>query len=179
MDQLSTIFLLLAYAALIGLFLYVGYPSRFTLLEHQRGILFRRGLPVRELGPGRYWIWTKREKVFWLDVRPIQVSFDNQGAVLNDGAAAVFGLLGSARIADAHKATYCARNCSQVPGFVLHCCTRSVLNSLPATQISDSKEKLADEIISRVTPRLAAAGLELLSFRLTHLSLAAPPPAQE
>jgi regulator of protease activity HflC (stomatin/prohibitin superfamily) len=179
MELLTTILLLLAYIALIAVAILMGRPSRFTLLEHQRGVLYRRGLPIREVGSGRYWVWTKREKFFWTDTRPIQVAFDNQGAVLKDGATAAFGILGSARITEARKAIYSARNYNQIPAFVFLCCTRAALNGLPAAQLADCKEKLADQIISKARSRLAASGFELLTFRFTQLSVAAGPPRGE
>jgi hypothetical protein len=142
-------------------------------------VLFRRGLPIREVGSGRYWVWTKREKFFWADTRPIQVALENQNAILKDGATATFGILGSARITEAQKAIYSARNYNQVPAFVFLCCTRAVLNGLPATQLADSKEKLTDEIISRAKLRLADSGFELLAFRFTQPPVAVAPPRAE
>jgi regulator of protease activity HflC (stomatin/prohibitin superfamily) len=176
MELLTLIIALLVYMALIAFAIIMGRPSRFTLIEYQRGVLYRRGLPVKEVGSGRYWVWTKREKFFWVDTRPIQVSFDNQAVTLHDGTTAVFGILGSAHVNEARKAIYTARNYNQFPAFVFLCCTRAVLNEYPAPQISDNKEKLAEEIINRARPRLFVAGFELIEFRFTQLYVAAAPP---
>ena len=49
MEILPTVILLLAYIAIVVVAIVLGRPSRFTLLEHQRGVLYRRGLPIREV----------------------------------------------------------------------------------------------------------------------------------
>lgn len=162
--------------ASIGLLIlgrFKGRLSSSTLLEYQRAVLYRRGLPVREVGPGRHRVWTGSEKLITVDTRPIQVSFENQEVALRDGSTALYSFSGSARVQDTQKAIYCARNYNQMPSFVLLCSTRLVLNGLTASQLAGSKDVLVEEITNRSKPRLAAAGLELLAFRFSQLSVAA------
>jgi hypothetical protein len=170
------IIVLLACIGRLSLDLFKGRPTSSTLLEYQRAVLYRQGLPVKEVGSGRYRVWTRREKLVIVDARPIQVTFENQGVALRDGSTAVYGISGTARVQDARKAIYCARNYSQVPSFVLLCCTRLILNGLTASQLRSSKDTVVEEIISRAKPRLAAAGFELLAFRLSQLSVDASTP---
>ena len=149
-----------------------GYPSRFTLLDYQRGMLYRKGFPARELGPGHYWVWTRREKVFFMDTRPIQGAYENQGVILRDGNSATFGILASARVAEVRKVTYAARNYNQLPTYIFLCTARSVLNGYTAKHLVErGKDALGDEITSHVKSKLGQQGFELLSFRLTQLSL--------
>lgn len=163
---------LLSLISLLLLGRFRGRPSSFTLLEYQRAVLYRRGLPVREVGPGRCRVWLGIEKLIIVDVRPMQVSFENQGVLLRDGSTAIYGISGTARVQDSRKAIYCARNYNQMPSFVLLCSTRLVLNRLTASQIAGTKDAIVQEIINRIKPRLAAAGLELLAFRFNQLSVA-------
>lgn len=149
-----------------------GWLVSATLVEYQRGVLFRRGLPVRDLGSGRYRVWTGFEKIMIVDTRPVQVRYENQGVVLSDGVAAVYSFSGSARVDDVRKSLYAAANYSHVPEFVLLCCARFVLNDSTSAQVMASKDAVVERIIGRVKPRLVAAGFELLSFRLTDLSVA-------
>lgn len=176
MDTVYLIIALLAYAGILAFSIRKGVPTTYTLVEYQRAVLYRRGLPVKEVGPGRYWVWTKYEKFFTVDTRPIQVAFENQGAVLRTGLTPSFGVLGSARVTSARKAIYSARNYNQMPAFILLGCTRSVINGLTVQQLEEGKEKIAAEVISRATPRLQAAGFELISFRLTQLTIPTPQP---
>lgn len=170
------IIVLLASIGLLALRRFRGGLSSITLLEYQRAVLYRRGLPVREVGPGRHRLWTGREKLVTVDNRPIQVSFENQGVALRDGSTAVYGITATARVQDTRKAIYCARNYNQMPSFVLLCSTRLVLNGLTASQLAGSKDVVVEEIINRAKQRLADAGLELLAFRFSQLSVAAIAP---
>lgn len=157
--------------ALVALRIYCGWRISATLVEYQRGVLFRRGVPVRDVGPGRYRVWTGFEKIMIVDTRPVQVNYENQAVALRERGAAIYSMSGSARAEDVRKALYAASNYNHVPEFVLLCCARFVLNDCTAAELAN-RDAVAERIVSRAKPRLAAAGFELLSFRLTELSLA-------
>jgi regulator of protease activity HflC (stomatin/prohibitin superfamily) len=158
--------------ALLVLRIFGGWLSAGTLVEYQRGVVFRRGIPIRDIGPGRYWVWTGFEKVMIVDVRPVQVKYENRGVMLSDGASAIYSVSGSARVIDVRKAVYSAANYNNVPSFVMLCCTRFVLNNCTSAEIAANKDAAVEQIINRAKPRLAAAGFELISFRLPELSVA-------
>ncbi|HET9803164.1 MAG TPA: SPFH domain-containing protein [Candidatus Acidoferrum sp.] len=167
-------FTLLCFVFIFGvvvLRIYAGWLVSATLVEYQRGVLFRRGFPVRDVGPGRYRVWTGFEKIMILDTRPVQVNYENQSVSLRDGAVAVYSFSGSARVKDARKALYAAANYSHVPAFVLLCCARLVLNESTSPQMHADKDAVTERIITRAQPRLVGAGFELLSFRLTDVSV--------
>ena len=167
-------FTLFCFAFVLGVMalrIFAGWLVSATLVEYQRGMLFRRGFPVREVGPGRYRVWTGIGKIMIVDTRPVQVSYENQSVGLRDGATAVYSLSGSARVEDVRKALYAASNYNHVPVFVLLCCARFVLSDCTGGQILASREAVVEQIVNRARPRLAAAGFELLSFRLTELSV--------
>ncbi|HEV2488456.1 MAG TPA: SPFH domain-containing protein [Candidatus Acidoferrales bacterium] len=169
------IFTVLCFAiicGIVGLRIYAGWLVGATLVEYQRGVFFRRGLPVRDVGPGRYRIWTGFEKILILDTRPVQVTHENQAVMLRDGAVAAYSISGSARVQDVRKALYAAGNYSHIPEFVLLCCARFVLNDCSSSQVLANRDTVVDQIISRAKPKLAASGFELLSFRLPELSVA-------
>ncbi|MGB6786933.1 MAG: SPFH domain-containing protein [Candidatus Acidiferrales bacterium] len=156
---------------LLALRIFGGWFSSGTLVEYQRGVVFRRGIPVRDVGPGRYRVWTGIEKIMIVDTRPVQVNYENRGVMLSDGASAMYSVSGSARVDDVRKAVYAAANYNNVPSFVMLCCTRFVLNNCTSAEITANKDTVAEQIISRAKPRLAAAGFELISFRLPELSV--------
>src|SRR5271168_5347938 len=126
------------FALLIGVLalrIFGGRPGGVTLLEYQRGVLYRRGLPVSDLGTGRHLVFTGIDKVVSLDTRPIQFSYEDQAVALRDGSTAVYSISGAARVQDTRKALYSAGNFSHVPSFVMLCCAREVLNGSKGTQI--------------------------------------------
>jgi hypothetical protein len=163
--------------AILVVRLYTGTPSSYALLPHQQGILHRRGVPVREVGPGKHRVWTGVEKIFFLDTRPIQVYADDRAVALQDGYTAVYGFSATAEVRDVRKVLYSAAIFSQVPACVLLCSARAALNGCTRTQVLAYKEASALEISTRAKTRLAAAGFELTSFRMNQLVVA--PPQQE
>lgn len=168
-------FTLFCFAFLLGVIalrIYGGWRVSATLVEYQRGVIFRRGLPVRDVGPGRYRVWTGFEKIMIVDTRPVHVNYENQAVALREDGVAIYSMSGSARVEDGRKALYAAANYNHVPEFVLLCCARFVLNECASAELSANRDAVTEKIISRARPRLAAAGFELLSFRLTALSLA-------
>jgi len=156
--------------ATVAMRLFGGRPGSATLLEYQRAVLYRKGLPVREMGTGRHLIFTGIEKLMVVDTRPIQVSCEDQVVALKDGSAALYGVSGAARVQDARKAIYSAGNYNHVPAFVLLCCARFVLNGCTPTELR-AKDAVAERIVERAKPRLVAAGFELISFRLTQFAV--------
>jgi hypothetical protein len=158
---------------------FVGWPATVTLLQYQRGTLYRKGYPVRDVGPGRVRVWAGIEKVIIVDTRAIPVSFENRAVALTDGQTAVFGFSANADVSDARKALYSAQNFSQVPAYVLLVCSRAVLNQRASTDLKIGENLIEEEITKQARTRLEAQGFNLLSFRLTQLSIAGPPPQSE
>jgi hypothetical protein len=155
---------------------FIGFPSNHSLTPFQGGILYRRGRPVKEVGPGRHRVFVGSEKIIFLDNRPVQVSIENRAVALADGVIAVYGFAASAEVNDIRKALYASAAYSQVPAFVALCVTRGVLNRCRSDQFRLGRAALEEEIAVQCRSRLAAAGFGLLSFRLTQLCIAAPPP---
>jgi hypothetical protein len=157
---------------------YLGKPTNVTLFDYQRGILYKKGKPVREVGPGNLRVWAGMEKVIIIDMRPVQLSFDNRAVALTDGSTALYGFSGSATIRDARKALYSTQNYSQAPACVLLCCSRVVLNGHSSSNLQIDRGAIEQQIVEQAKPRLESLGFELLSFRLTQLSLAASAPRE-
>lgn len=155
---------------------YIGWPTNVTLLEYQRGVLYRRGLPVRDLDPGRLRVWVGIEKVIIVDTRTIPVSFENRAVALSDGQTAVFGFSGSAEVRDGRKALYCAQNYNQYPAYVMLVCSRAVLSECASGQAKINQPAIEAEMVKRAKLRLEEKGFSLISFRLTQLAVAVPPP---
>jgi hypothetical protein len=166
--------ILLFWAALIGLAVYLndrGKPTYVTLLEYQRGVLYRRGVPVREVGCGKHRVWTGTELLVHADTRPISISFENQVVALQDGNSALYGILASAQIRDIRKVIASARDYNHVPPAVLLRCARLHLNACSQSSLALNKEAVVNKITQDAKTRLHAAGFELISFRLSQLAI--------
>jgi regulator of protease activity HflC (stomatin/prohibitin superfamily) len=158
---------------------FLGWPTTVTLLPYQRGTLYRKGYPVRDVDPGRVRAWAGIEKVIIVDTRNMPVSFENRAVTLADGQTAIFGFSGSAVVSDARKALYSAQNFSHVPAYVLVVCSRAVLNRRASADLKIGQSLIEAEISKQAKLRLAAQGFNLLSFRITQLSIAGPPPQSD
>jgi uncharacterized membrane protein YqiK len=164
-------------AAIITLLLRKGTPTQVNLMEYQRGVLYSKGFPVKDVGPGRHWVWSGTQLLIHADTRPRSVGYEKLVVTLQDGTSAVYGLLASVQMSDVRKAIYSARNYEQVANAALLRCTRLALNQRTSAQLrATSRETLTREISADAKSRLAPAGYELVSFRLTELSIVVPNP---
>lgn len=169
MEPFATFFMCIGIVGFYAFRFRIGFPASYTLLPFQNGILFQRGRPAREVGPGRHLVFLGSQKIIFLDIRPIQVKADHRAVALSDGATAVYGFAASAKVRDVKKALYASATYSQLPAFVTLCVTRGVLGRCSAEQIRIGQAALTEAIITGCKARLAAAGFELLSFKFNQL----------
>lgn len=153
------------------LFRRYGRSTTVTLLSYQRGLLYRRGQPIRECGAGRHRVNTGVEILIHMDLRPISVNYENRAVSLRDGHIAVYGVLASARVRDVRKAMYSARNYAHVPPAAVLRCTRKQLGAHSADSLRAQQSAIANQITEKIKARLDESGFELLSFRLTQLNI--------
>lgn len=150
----------------------MGTFTFVSLMPFHKGVLYRKGKPVKDVGPGRHGVWAGKEKIIYVDVRPSTVSFANCAVALPDGFTAVYGLSGSAEVRDARKAIYASNNPNNLAAFVFLASARSVLGQYSCDALKLKKEAISTEIADKAKARLSTAGMELTNFRLTQLALA-------
>lgn len=155
--------------------LYLGKITRVTLLPYQKGIFYKKGLPIREVGPGRSRVRVGIEKVIIVDARPIPLSFENRAVTLRDGANAIYSLSATAEVIDTRKALYSCQNFVQYPAFTLLCCARLVLSSCSSSQLKINKDAMTEKIRATVQERLHPHGFQLTAFRVTQLNYGSIP----
>jgi hypothetical protein len=159
-------------------FRYINYRGRaqaVTLLPYQQGVLFVRGLPVRDVGPGTHRLHVGKEFLVHLDTRPIAVRVENQAVALQDGATAVYSISANAEVKDVRKVLYAARNFNQMPPYLLRRSARRVLNAGSSETLMTGATAIEKAIVAEADSRLAEAGFALSSFRL-HQLIVNPPP---
>ena len=152
----------------------LAFPSTQSLLPFQRGVLFRRGHPVREVGPGRHRIFVGREKIVYLDSRPIDVKSGYRIVALADGSIAEFAFTASCEIRDVQKVMYSSAYFSSFPIFVALSTSRAVLNGCERAQIESAVPAVAGQVMEACRTRLTSAGFDLKSFTFIRLAIAAP-----
>jgi hypothetical protein len=165
---------LLFWAAICVAALYAfnrGKPTWVTLLEYQRGVLYRHGLPIREVGCGKHRVWSGMELLVHADIRPMSINIENQVVVLQDGTTALYGFAASAQAQDIRKVIYAARDYNHVPPATLLRCARLHLSAATQSSLALGKEAIAAKIAEDAGARLRAVGFELASFRLSQLAV--------
>jgi len=160
--------------AILRFFGRAGLPSRSVLLPYQSGVLYQGGRPMLAVGPGSHWVILVWQKILFLDTRPIQVNVEERAVSLADGATAFYGVAASAKVSDARKAIYAAANYNEVPVFVTLSASRSILSQSTSSELTAERAKVEQQIVDACRLRLASSGFELLSFRLTWLSIGGP-----
>ena len=169
--------LLILWAWMIVQLVYLGPRGKrttVTLLPYQRGILFRKGLAVRDVGPGKHRVWAGSELLVHGDTRPITVNYEKQVVGLKDGFLALYGFSASVEVQDIRKAIYSARNFTEVPPAVLLRCTRKQLNGCSGRSINLEKDTVVNRISEDAKGRLSKAGFKLVSYRITQLAIGVP-----
>ena len=181
MSILFALFIMLGTALLIGLALLFdrrGTPTVVNLLPYQRGVLFRHGKPLRDVGSGKHRVWSGSELLVHGDIRPISVTFENQVVALQDGFAALYGFSASAQVNDIRKAMYSARDYSQIPAFVLLRCVRRYLNQSNSNSLKAERDAIVKRIEDESKSQLKNFGFELINFRLGQLAIGTTQPPQ-
>jgi hypothetical protein len=155
-----------------------GKRTTVTLLPYQRGVVFRKGYAVRDVGPGKHPVRIGRELLVHGDVRPITVNYEKLVVGLQDGFSALYGLSASVEVQDIRKAIYSARNYADVPHATLLRCARLHLSACFGKSLPLEKDAVSNRIAEDAKARLNSAGFKLISFRITELAIGTvQPPA--
>lgn len=148
-----------------------GKLTTVALLPYQRGVLYRNGLPVRDVGPGKHRVWAGSELLVHCDVRPISVNFENQVVAMSDGAAALYSFSASVQARDVRKVLYTARDYTQVPAATLLRCTRRHLHLSSASGLKMDMDGVVNRISMESKARLETLGFDLISFRIPQFNI--------
>lgn len=173
--MLSAFALLAVFCGAILFRAYRGKSQNIALLPYQRGILYVRGLPARDVGPGTHQVRLGTEFVVHIDTRPIAIRADGQAVALQDGATAVYGISASAEVQDIRKAIYSARNYNHLPPYLLRRSVRRVLSASSSDTLIGGTAAIEKAVAADAEPQFVAAGFALASFRLHQLSVGPRP----
>jgi regulator of protease activity HflC (stomatin/prohibitin superfamily) len=80
------------------------WPRPRTVREHERGLRYRRGHLLGEVGPGRYWLRPRVEELTVLDVRRRQLVVSGQEVLTADRVPLKVSLIAEFTIVDARRA---------------------------------------------------------------------------
>lgn len=90
--------------ALILVVLFLFWPRPWTVAEYERGVRFRKGHLLREVGPGRYWLRPRIHELQTLDMRRRQMIVSGQEVLTSDRVPLKVSLVAEYAVADATRA---------------------------------------------------------------------------
>lgn len=153
---------------------YLKRRSSHTVMEFQRGILFRKGMPYEDVGPGVHSTLLGRDFVVYGDVRSTSMNFENQTVAMRDGSFAQYSFFASATVRDFRKAVYSARNFTEMPYYILRRAVRGTISRQGREISAAGTNALEKNIQQRASKELEEVGFSLDEFSLSHLQLSAP-----
>lgn len=103
MDTTLLLGIVLAVAVAVASSLYV-WPRPWTVSEFERGLRFRGGRLVGEVGPGRYWLRPRVDELVKLDMRTRQLVVSGQEVLTADHVPIKVSLIAEYRVTDATRA---------------------------------------------------------------------------
>ncbi|MGE5322847.1 MAG: SPFH domain-containing protein [Actinomycetota bacterium] len=162
------------WAGLIALLVYLqrlGKPSNHTLLQYQRGIIYRLGLPFKDVGPGRHRLWVGRDYLVYVDMRPQSFTRNLAGVATRDGELAAYSLAGKFQAKNARKAINCARDHKQAAIALIASTVRRMLNDYSSEDIKSHPQEICNNIIKAVQDGADRIGMEIPELRFTQLAI--------
>lgn len=167
----TLLFVVAIVVGLVWLMRYLRLRTHVIVMEYERGVVFRKGLPFKDVGPGRYAIIREREFLVRIDVRPKTVSAEQQAVGMQDGRFAVYSLFASTSISDPRKAMYSARDYNEVPIYAVRRRSRSAIASQTAASLSIGVSGLTSMIAKEVSQDLQRTGMRLDEFKITRFEV--------
>ena len=115
---------------IILLVLLVKYGlRRITILDYEKGLLYRQGRFSTTLGPGQYWYTPLLTLIQKLDLRPRFVSITGQEVLSSDGVTLKVSLAAHYEITDPVAATNRAQNFQDALYLELQIALREIIGS--------------------------------------------------
>jgi hypothetical protein len=148
-----------------------GKLTTVALLPYQRGVLYRNGFPIRDVGPGKHRVWAGSELLVHCDIRPITINYENQVVAMSDGGAVLYTFSASVQARDIRKVLYTARGYTQVPAATLLRCARRQLHLSSAASLKMDIDGIVNSIAQEAKARLDAAGFDLVSFKIPQFNI--------
>jgi regulator of protease activity HflC (stomatin/prohibitin superfamily) len=163
------------------MFPHAGWPASareatlgaVTIYEYERGLLYRRGRFLRELGPGRYRLWPfTHRRIFIVDLRRASVQVVNQKLLTADQITVTLNLVADYEIADAPAAVHKVADFRTHLYEDLQLSARQTVGASPVDDLLRERTRINGQILEGVRPLAEGYGLRVLQAAIKDLILA-------
>jgi regulator of protease activity HflC (stomatin/prohibitin superfamily) len=165
--------LLACAALLLGAAWFVRGAFHLTVHEHERALLFTRGVLERTLGPGAYWILRPIQVARVLDIRARVVPVQGQEVLSRDNVAVKASLAMRYRITDPEQAWRGAQSYEESLYLEAQMALRDLITAVPVEELLEKRGQLNDQLRVALEPRAAALGLAVETIGLKDITFPA------
>ena len=152
---------------IILLVLLVKYGlRRITILDYEKGLLYRQGRFSTTLGPGQYWYTPLLTLIQKLDLRPRFVSITGQEVLSSDGVTLKVSLAAHYEITDPVAATNRAQNFQDALYLELQIALREIIGSADIDTVLNSRSEFSQKLLAMTEAKAQNLGLNLISVHL-------------
>lgn len=161
----------LAIVGLAVVVFYLGRIERITILEYERGVLFRDGRLRGVLEPGRHWHIPRRDKLHRLDLRPVFVVIGSQEVLTADNASLKLSAVAQYRIADPLQVVRNSQHYYDALYLAIQLALRNVIGQYTLDQVLAKRQALGEETLLQARAAAQSLGLELQRLDLRDVTL--------
>ena len=152
---------------IILLVLLVKYGlRRITILDYEKGLLYRQGRFSTTLGPGQYWYTPLLTLIQKLDLRPRFVSITGQEVLSSDGVTLKVSLAAHYEITDPVAATNRAQNFQDALYLELQIALREIIGSADIDTVLNSRSEFSQKLLAMTEAKAQNLGLNLISVHV-------------
>ncbi len=154
--------IVLGLAILIGL-LYLANFRPYTVLEHERGLIYRNGRFQRVLHPGRHWYNRLVHTIYTLDVRARFVSIPGQEVMSSDNVSLKVSLAANFKVVDPYRAINQTASYQDSLYAFLQLALRDLVGATPIDELLARRKEIGDLLFENTRAKATELGIELLS----------------
>lgn len=162
----------LVVTALILVLLLLFWPRPRTVSEYERGVRFRKGRLLREVGPGRYWLRPRIDELRKLDTRRRQLIVSGQEVLTSDRVPLKVSLVAEYAVTDATKAVTEVEEYQEALYARLQLALREVLAEKDLDTALGERGGIGMAILEAVKEQSEGFGVALLSVQVRDFMMA-------
>ncbi len=134
-----------------------------TVLEHERGLLYRRGRFQRVLNPGGYWFLRRMYTVHRIDMRVQYVTIPGQDVLTADNISIKISLAASFKIADPFRAINETSNFYDALYLLTQLRLRDLVGALEVDDLLAKRQEIGAQLYESVMAPAAEIGLTVVT----------------
>ncbi len=139
---------------------------KVTVLEYQRGLMYRDGKFVKVLEPGSYWTFPFNTQVTMIDIRQAYTIIPSQELLTADCMSVKMTLAVQYKVVDAYLAINMVDYYVSALYTVTQLALRDIVSSMKIDELMSARQKVADELYASVSGKVAEFGLELITANI-------------